>query len=227
MQITIRFVGNSTSTLLRVPPKNLNIGAKSFAVVGNVSLYGNRTDIPVTRLSTQVLRGESVIYTTHVTKWVAGNMILLTSTTMQNQSESAMIADVQGNKIVLTKPLLYSHWGAASAFTSDALKLKTSYREADSRGRVALLTRSITIEGSEDADGFGCVWSAGETIVNVKDPKTEKLEQIMCVSVILYSNLSTRFARDVFPTSSTGAGRIAPAAVLLFSKLNKTFFWIL
>ena len=188
VQITLCFVGSISSNVLRAPPKNLNIRAKSFAVLGNVSLYGIHNDMPITRLSAQVLKGQSVIYTTNVTRWAAGDMILITSTTMQNQSESAMIADVQGNMVVLSAPLLYSHWGAASAFTSDALKLKTSYREADFRARVALLTRSITIKGSEDADGFGCVWSAGETIVEVIDPETAMPVPTMCVSVILYSN---------------------------------------
>ena len=146
MQITLCFVGSISSNMLRAPPKNLNIRAKSFAVLGNVSLYGIHNDMPITRLSAQVLKGQSVIYTTNVTRWAAGDMILITSTNMQNQSESAMIAEVQVDKIVLSAPLLYSHWGAASAFTSDALKLKTSYREADFRARVALLTRSITTE---------------------------------------------------------------------------------
>ena len=193
VQITLCFVGSISSNVLRAPPRNLNIRAKSFAVLGNVSLYGIHNDMPITRLSAQVLQGESVIYTTDVTRWAAGDMILITSTTMQNQSESAMIVDVQGNMVVLSAPLLYSHWGAASAFTSDALKLKTSYQEADSRARVALLTRSITIKGSEDADGFGCVWSAGETVVEVINPKTAVPVLTMCVSVILYSNCSARF----------------------------------
>jgi cell migration-inducing and hyaluronan-binding protein len=72
--------------------------------------------------------------------WKVGDEIVLASTDFDpRQAERRTIAAIRGNNITLDKPLDYMHFG------------KITF-DVDQRGEVALLTRNVKIQASQDAE---------------------------------------------------------------------------
>jgi G8 domain len=105
---------------------------------GTLNLHGNRTNT-WTKLAETAKAGSSSIEVLNASQWQAGDVIVLASTDYNpRQAETRTIASISGNSITLNKPVEYMHFG------------KITF-DVDERGEVALLTRNIKIQASEDA----------------------------------------------------------------------------
>jgi hypothetical protein len=105
---------------------------------GTLNLHGNRTHT-WTKLAKTANAGATEIEVLDASGWQAGDEIVLASTDFDpRQAEKRTIAAIRGNRITLDRPLEYMHFG------------KITF-DVDERGEVALLTRNIRIQASEDA----------------------------------------------------------------------------
>jgi hypothetical protein len=105
---------------------------------GTLNLHGNITNT-WTKLAKTAEAGSSTIEVLDASQWKAGDVIVLASTDFNpRQAEKRTIASISGNTITLDRPLEYMHFG------------QITY-DVDERGEVALLTRNIKVQASEDA----------------------------------------------------------------------------
>jgi cell migration-inducing and hyaluronan-binding protein len=106
---------------------------------GTLSLHGNRTN-SWTKLSRTADAGSLSIDVLNAEGWRAGDEIVLASTDFDpRQAERRTIAAIKGNRITLDQKLDYMHFG------------KITF-DVDERGEVGMLTRSIRIQASADAE---------------------------------------------------------------------------
>src|SRR6187455_2495103 len=105
---------------------------------GTLNLHGDRTNT-WTKLSATAAAGATSIQVLNAAQWKVGDEIVLASTDYDpRQAERRTIAAINGNNITLDKKLDYMHFG------------KITFG-VDERGEVAMLTRNIKIQASEDA----------------------------------------------------------------------------
>ena len=91
------------------------------------------------------------------------NEIFITATGhLFDEHDYAVIDSVSGNTITLTASLKHKHHGGLSAFTDVAIESKTSFKSADMRAQVVLLTRSIIVENVDQGDAWGPVIVVGQ-----------------------------------------------------------------
>jgi hypothetical protein len=131
----------------------LGVAGKALVVAGGeLQLHGVPRAHSFVKLGAPADRNASAIEVEgYVGDWRTGEELVITSTDFDSeQAERRVIAGVSGTRIALDRPLLHYHHGGAAA------GLETEHgRTVDLRAEVALVGRSITVEGSETADGFG------------------------------------------------------------------------
>src|SRR4030095_10994788 len=105
---------------------------------GTLRLHGGRKNT-WTKLANTANAGSTSIQVLDASGWRVGDEIVLASTDFDpRQAERRRISAIKGNTITLDKKLEYMHFG------------KITF-DVDERGEVAMLTRNIRLQGSEDA----------------------------------------------------------------------------
>ncbi len=136
------FRHNATITLTdTVPGEDVNtMGDRGIMLMGGtLNLHGDR-EHTWTKLSSTAAAGATSIEVLDASEWRAGDEIVLASTDFNpRQAERRTITRVNGNTIGFAEPLEYMHYGEITF-------------GVDERGEVALLTRNIRIQASEDAE---------------------------------------------------------------------------
>ncbi|AKH44329.1 cell migration-inducing and hyaluronan-binding protein [Altererythrobacter atlanticus] len=132
---------NATITLTdRFPGEDINtMGDRGIMLLrGTLNMHGNR-DHTWTKLSATAEAGATSIEVLDASGWRAGDEIVLASTDFNpRQAERRTITGVSGNRLNFAEPLEYMHFGEIT-------------HGVDERGEVALLTRNIKVQASEDA----------------------------------------------------------------------------
>jgi cell migration-inducing and hyaluronan-binding protein len=106
---------------------------------GTLNLHGSTTHT-WTKLAATANAGASSIQVLDAKGWKVGDEIVLASTDFDpRQAERRTIAAIRGNTLTLDKKLDYMHFG------------KITF-DVDERGEVALLTRNVKIQASQDAE---------------------------------------------------------------------------
>ena len=163
MQIRIRFAGSKKTRPARRLQNDFGVNNKYWGILGNVSLHGTSANTTVTTLAASVSAGDVSITTTDNTNWSPGDEIFITTTGhLFDEHDYAVIDSVSGNTITLTTSLKHKHHGGVSAFTDAAIESKTSFKSADMRAQVVLLTRSIVVENIDEGDAWGPVMVVGQ-----------------------------------------------------------------
>jgi hypothetical protein len=105
---------------------------------GTLNLHGDRKNT-WSKLANTANAGSTSIQVLDASGWRVGDEIVLASTDFDpRQAERRRISAIKGNTITLDKKLDYMHFG------------KITF-DVDERGEVAMLTRNIRLQGSEDA----------------------------------------------------------------------------
>jgi len=135
------FQHNATITLTdTVPGEDINtMGDRGIMLLrGTLNMHGNR-DHTWTKLSSTAEAGATSIEVLDASEWRAGDEIVLASTDFNpRQAERRTITRVSGNTISFAEPLEHMHYGEITF-------------GVDERGEVAMLTRNIKVQASEDA----------------------------------------------------------------------------
>ena len=135
------FRHNATITLTdTVPGEDINtMGDRGIMLLrGTLNMHGNR-DHTWTKLARTAEAGATSIEVLDASEWRAGDEIVLASTDFNpRQAERRTITAVDGNTIGFAEPLEYMHYGEITF-------------GVDERGEVAMLTRNIKVQASEDA----------------------------------------------------------------------------
>jgi hypothetical protein len=106
---------------------------------GTLNLHGDRENA-WTKLARTAPAGSNRIEVLDASGWRAGDEIVLASTDFDpRQAERRTVAAVEGNAILLDRPLEFMHFGEITF-------------GVDERGEVGLLTRNIRIRASDDAE---------------------------------------------------------------------------
>ena len=136
------YTKNATITLTdNVPGEDINtMGDRGIILLrGTLNMHGNR-DHTWTKLSSTAEAGATSIEVLDASGWRAGDEIVLASTDFNpRQAERRTITRVSGNTISFAEPLEYMHYGEITF-------------GVDERGEVAMLTRNIKVQASEDAE---------------------------------------------------------------------------
>jgi hypothetical protein len=105
---------------------------------GTLNLHGDRRHT-WSKLSKTVTAGSNSFEVLDASGWRVGDEIVLASTDFDpRQAERRTVTAVSGNTVTVDKPLEYMHFGEVTF-------------DVDERGEVAMLTRNIKIQASEDA----------------------------------------------------------------------------
>jgi cell migration-inducing and hyaluronan-binding protein len=123
-----------------VPGENINtMGDRGIMLIrGKLNLHGDR-EHTWTKLANTAEKGSTSIDVLDASGWRVGDEIVLASTDFDpRQAEKRTITRIRGNKITFDRPLEYMHFG------------KITFG-VDQRGEVAMLSRNIKIQASEDA----------------------------------------------------------------------------
>src|SRR5690349_24838962 len=105
---------------------------------GTLNLHGSTTN-SWSKLSATANAGATSIQVLNAEGWKAGDEIVLASTDFDpRQAERRTIAAISGNHITLDKKLEFMHFG------------KITF-DVDERGEVAMLTRNVKVQASDDA----------------------------------------------------------------------------
>lgn len=135
------YTHNASITLTdEVPGENINtMGDRGIMMLGGtLNLHGNRGHT-WSKLAATAAAGATSIEVLDASGWRAGDEIVLASTDFNpRQAERRTITAVDGNTLRFAQPLEYMHFG------------EITYG-VDERGEVAMLTRNIRIQASEDA----------------------------------------------------------------------------
>jgi len=135
------FIHKATITLTdNVPNEDINtMGDRGIMLLGGtLSLHGNRTNT-WTKLAKTAKAGSAAMQVLNAAGWHKGDVIVLASTDFNpRQAEERTVTAVAGNTLTLDKPLTYMHFGEVTF-------------GVDERGEVAMLSRNIKIQASQDA----------------------------------------------------------------------------
>ena len=151
--VIIRLLGNHASK--DMPLNNgPNVGSKAIGVFARMQLFGKERKVHWTALARTINVGESVLIVEAEPDWVAGDEILISTTTYEpRQAEKFIIEGIEGNKITVKGTFKFKHLGGRYLVGKNMLRMAA---------KVALLTRNIVIEGADDPVGslgdqsFGC-----------------------------------------------------------------------
>jgi cell surface hyaluronidase len=147
---TAPYTHKAVITLTGVKDEDVNgMGDKVLGAVGGALEFHGAHRVSWTRLSASAAAGATEIDVLDPIDWRPGDRIVVASTDFDPlQAEQAVVAGVTGQRVTLTAPLRYSHWGQLQTYAGKTL---------DERAEVGLLTRQIVIQGdsaSLDA-GYG------------------------------------------------------------------------
>ncbi|WP_338028108.1 G8 domain-containing protein [Croceibacterium selenioxidans] len=135
------FTHRATITLTdKVKGENINtMGDRGIMLMrGTLNIHGNRTHT-WSKLAATAPKGARQIEVLDAREWKVGDEIVLASTDFKpRQAERRTITSVNGNTISFAEPLQYMHFGEITF-------------GVDERGEVAMLTRNIKVQASEDA----------------------------------------------------------------------------
>ncbi|MGX7896496.1 G8 domain-containing protein [Tsuneonella sp. HG222] len=135
------FSHKATITLTdKVPGEDVNtMGDRGIMMLrGTLGAHGTTTNT-WSKLSTTAQRGSTSIQVLDASGWRAGDEIVLASTDFDpRQAERRTITRVEGNTLSFAEPLKYMHFGEITF-------------GVDERGEVAMISRNIKIQASEDA----------------------------------------------------------------------------
>lgn len=135
--VSIVLTGTKDELDFRLPNGLTKIGGKGIGVFGGLDLHGKPRDVIWTQLEVGVSAGQSEITLKEAVDWVAGEEIVVTTTSFViEQTETMTIAAVSQDKktLTLTAPLGYDHMVMDERFDNGA-----GYKVA---AAVGLLTRS-------------------------------------------------------------------------------------
>ena len=130
-------------------PVSSGIGNKVLGVVGGTLELHGKPRVSWTQLGATATKGATQLQLKENANWQAGDRIVIASTDFDyEQAEEQVISSVSGNKVTLTEPLEYMHYGQLQSFGGKTL---------DERAEVGLLSHNITIQGDDNSsqDGFG------------------------------------------------------------------------
>ena len=106
---------------------------------GTLNLHGDRTNA-WSKLAKTAKAGSTSLEVLNASGWRVGDEVVLASTDFDpRQAERRTVTAVGGNTLTIDKPLQYMHFGEITF-------------NVDERGEVAMLTRNIKIQASEDAE---------------------------------------------------------------------------
>jgi hypothetical protein len=123
-----------------VPNEDINtMGDRGIMLLGGtLSLHGDRTNT-WTKLAKTAKAGSATIQVLNAAGWRKGDQIVLASTDFNpRQAEERAVTAISGNTLTLDKPLQFMHFGEITF-------------GVDERGEVAMLSRNIKIQASDDA----------------------------------------------------------------------------
>lgn len=162
-----RYMGDFTLTLKgdvsenfvhSMDGQNHDMGARALVALmgGTINMHGEDR-LEWTHLDATVSAGTTQITLSNATDWVAGDVIMITSSTTDwNEVETATVASVAngGLTVNLAAPLAHKHLGVIQQYTRPS---DSKDWFADMRAEVGLLSRNITIQGAADSTvaGFG------------------------------------------------------------------------
>lgn len=137
---------------------------------GRLELYGRVPNLTWTKISASAARGATTLNLLGSPQWNVGDNVVVAPTTYRRTSRTEMstINQVSGGTIGLTSALSTGRWGVMQYATNNGISLtpglinkpdSTVPTEIDERAEVGNLTRSIVIQGADDAawrdSGFG------------------------------------------------------------------------
>ena len=159
--------GNSSTPEVLLPNGPF-LGAKAIGAFGELIMNSEPRLPSKTKLSQTALAGDNKISISNSVEWIAGDEIVITSTTYRGEeSEVATISGISGREITLSSTLKYRHGGGEEQAGSDSYNLAAE---------VGLLTYDITIENGADSyagtDEFGCRVLVGRYVDNDLIPYT-------------------------------------------------------
>jgi G8 domain/FG-GAP-like repeat len=132
----------ATITLTGTNPNEniMGMGTKVLGAMsgGKIELYGE-SRVSWTQLGASAAKGASTITLKEKVDWRVGERIVIASTAMDpSEAEVRTIVSISGADISLDRPLAFAHFGNVQSFEGKVL---------DERAEVALLSRSVVIEG--------------------------------------------------------------------------------
>lgn len=132
----------------------MGMGTKVLAAMGGgvIALFGQERESWL-MLNQTVKPGDISIQLDQKSNWRAGDEIVISSTDdNMEHAEVRTIKSVDGNRIKLTNPLQFRHFGQIQSFSN-----ATRSWQLDTRAEVGLLTRNIRIRGDDqsEANRFG------------------------------------------------------------------------
>jgi hypothetical protein len=157
--ITITFHGDRNDSSVSDSPTGAGLTSKGIIADGIVDMHGSLYHPTWTRLSATVTAGSDRIRLIDAVNWTPGQRIIVLTTVFrdcpdslaeewcdgeQHQNEekvivsTELIAETGETEVVLSSPLAHLH-----------------YAGFEYQGEVALLSRTITLQGSQSHDGFG------------------------------------------------------------------------
>eukprot|EP00854_Cymbomonas_tetramitiformis_P005436 gene5436-6591_t len=149
-QAAVRLSGDRSSPWLAIA--DVDIGNKALANFGVVEIHG------IPRLETRAMlgavasKGASQVVVDRSVDWQIGESILITSSSFdQTEAEVFAIVAKDGQALTLDGTLAHAHFGAPAAPVAPA-----KGRVVEVRAEVALLSRNVVVEGSQNNDEHGC-----------------------------------------------------------------------
>uniref|UniRef100_H2YFZ9 G8 domain-containing protein n=1 Tax=Ciona savignyi TaxID=51511 RepID=H2YFZ9_CIOSA len=148
----------------------IELGSKVLGCFGGCDLHGKSHNVYKSDLASTVSTGASSITLRDAVDWVAGDEILITTTSYKSQeTEKRVISSVSTDMktLGLDSPLLYRHMGESYPINGKILNM---------RAEVALLTRNIKIVGEVydqiDKQAFGARVLVGSSTAQNGDALT-------------------------------------------------------
>eukprot|EP00854_Cymbomonas_tetramitiformis_P005761 gene5761-6952_t len=145
---TVRLTGDRASPWVNIA--DVDVGNKALANFGIIQLHGIPRPITRVMLAAVAKKGTSEVVLDQSTDWQVGESILITSSS-NSQSETEMFTIKEKNGLTLTieGALEYGHFGAPQAVIVKG-------RPVEVRAEVALVSRNVMVEGSQNNDEHGC-----------------------------------------------------------------------
>ena len=144
-------ITGSSSVNVLLPNGAGSVGPRVIGVLGGLDIHGIQRNVSWTRLASTAAAGQNTIVLSVPVDWVAGDEIILTSTsTRMDHTERHTIASINSARttITLTNSLAYSHIVIQHTFPNGEV-----YHVA---GAVGLLTRNVrVINQSPASELFG------------------------------------------------------------------------
>jgi cell migration-inducing and hyaluronan-binding protein len=150
-----------------------NMGDRGMMISGGtLNLHGDRTHT-WSKLAATAPKGATSIQVLDAKGWKVGDEIVLASTDFNpRQAERRTVTAVNGNRLSFVRPLAYMHYGEVTF-------------GVDERGEVAMLTRNIRIQASEDANQNyfgGHIMAMGDSRMFVEGVELNRMGQHMTLA---------------------------------------------